>query len=131
MSELTVPVSDVISLLELGAARFPSAEELLSLLRDWSSDDVLFRSSHSASLARTLEVKYKAARNLGVGVQGLEETLVGLRTCGEDIIENTVVEANDRFYLVMLDEEATRVVGLMRVLPFVDAPTYPTKENEG
>jgi hypothetical protein len=120
MSELTVPVSDVISMLEARDARFPSREELLSLLREWPGDEVSFGSSHSASLARSLEVKYKAARNLGVGVQGLEETLVSLRTCGKDIIKDTLVEGENRFFLAMLDEEMTRVLGLIRVLPLLD-----------
>jgi hypothetical protein len=120
MTASMIPVSVVIELIGLAEVTFPNAHELEIELSRSPVKDILFRSGSPISLANTLEVKYRAAMTSGVGVEGLEETLNGLRTLGEQIVKSTLVELPDRFFLLMVDDARSQVVGLMKVLSLIN-----------
>lgn len=127
MTESLISLREVVTLLESSGDTFPSREELLDRLRRLGDHELLFRTSHSASLANSLEIKYRVARDVGVGVEGLGETVACLRALGGTVI-NTLIEDADRFFLVMLDREAMRIVGLIRVLPLINGSPQVTHD---
>ncbi|MDM7855843.1 hypothetical protein [Cellulomonas alba] len=117
MTMSLIPGAAVRGAVERAEHRFAERVELARLLGERPTDAIPFGTSHAGSLAQSLLVKYIAAQGAGVRVSGLEATVAGLRGHEGVMVRNTMIDSSDGYFLLMLDCEEPRVVGLLRIWP--------------
>lgn len=122
MAMSSIPKATVREAVGRAGPRFPQRAALAQLLSEAEGDAIPFGTSHAQSLAQSLWVKYLAAQSVGVRVEGLEATVDGLRSHEGAIVKNTIVDSPDGYFLLVLDNEESRVVGLLRVWPLAPQP---------
>lgn len=98
------------------ASEVPNAESCAAALVT-PGDDLLVTTQHANNLARTLDVKYRRARELGHIVDGLEEVTESLKNVGAGHVRGVLVKQDEEEWLVALNQNLTSVLGVLRIVP--------------